>query len=205
MRTVVAVRCGLVLLAMSTLAACAEQPAPRQPGAPAVPSGLVELQPLPDEPQLAAPDDLIDSLEHPPVTTDMITALDRVRAAAGGSPDSGDPEITLDRTRIVVRWHGDVPDAVQAVVDAYTEGPFTMQVEQTPFRPGDLRAEADRLIRAHPGVVTGVGARPAGDGIDVMIADEVVEQAGGLDQALERNAVISAFPLFATAGSVTPA
>jgi len=205
MRAVVAVQCGLVLLAVGVLAACAEQPAPQQPGAPAVPSSLVELQPLPDEPQLATPDDLIESLEYPPVTTDMITALDRVRAAAGGSPDFGDPEITLDRTQVVVRWHGDVPDAVQAVVDAYAEGPFAMQVEQILFRPGDLRAEADRLIREHPGVVTGVGARPTGDGIDIMIADEVVDQAGGLDQALERNAVVSAFPLFATAGSITPA
>ena len=151
------------------------------------------------------PDDLLETLEYPPVTTEMMAALDQVRAAAGGSPDFGDPEISRDRTRIIVRWYGELPDAVQAVVDAHATGDFTIVVEQVPFRPADLRAEAERLIREHPGVVNGVGPRPAGDGIDVMISEQAVEEAGGLDEALADAGVVSEFPLFPSAGSVVPA
>jgi len=200
-----------VLLVVGALAACAERPAPQRSGTPGEPSGFIELQPMPEPPgpslsvPEALPDDLLESLEYPPVTMDVLTALDRVRAAAGDSPDFGDPEISRDRTRVLVRWYGDVPDEVQAVVDSYAEGPVTMEVAQTRFRAGDLRAEAERLIREHPGVVAGVGARPAGDGIDVLITDEAVEEAGGLDDALDENGVVSDFPLFAESGSTVPA
>lgn len=203
-------RCGLTVLAGSALVACAGTGAPQPQPQPfdALPPGLVELEPVPDRPPTPPeplPDEVVEQLALPPVSTEMLTAMDRLRAAAGDSRDFGRPEISLDRTRVVVRWYGDVPDAVQAVVDEYAEGAFTIVVEPTRFRPGDLRAEAERLIREHPGVVVGVGARPAGDGIDLMVDTAVAEAAGGADAALEERGVVSRFPLFPRAGNVVPA
>lgn len=209
MRTNELLSAGTLLLGAAVLAACAAQS--QQPGAPgAEPSGPVQFEPVPGDPGApplneVSPDDLLEDLALPPVTTDMMAALDQVRAAAGGSPDFGDPEISRDRTRLIVRWHGQVPAAVQAVVDAHSAGDFTMVVEHVPFRPADLRAEAERLIREHPGVINGVGPRPAGDGIDVMLSEQVVADAGGLDQALADHDVVSEFPLFPSSGSVVPA
>ena len=204
-------RCGLVLAAALTLTACADQSPPRG-GTGAPPSGYVELRPMPEAPAPEAlapyvlpPDELLEDLAFPPMTVGIMEALDQVRAAAGDSPDFGDPEVSTDRTRITVRWHGPLPAAVQQVVDAYATADFEVVVEQTRFRPGDLRAEATRLITEHPGVVTGVGPRPAGDGLDVMIDDRVVEEAGGLDEALAEHGVDSRFPLFPSAGSITAA
>ncbi|MCZ2849463.1 hypothetical protein [Modestobacter sp. VKM Ac-2978] len=204
---------GLLLGGAVVLTSCAEQP--QQPGAPGEqPPGYVELRPMPESPgplpdelspHVVPPDELLEDLSLPPVTAEMMAALDEVRAAAGGSPDFGDPEISTDRTRITVRWYGPVPAAVQQVVDAHAAGDFVMVVEQVPFRPGDLQAEAQRLIREHPGVVNAVGPRPAGDGIDVMISKQAVADAGGLDQAVADAGILSEFPLFPSSGSVVPA
>ncbi|GAA4731642.1 hypothetical protein GCM10023328_08530 [Modestobacter marinus] len=201
-----------MLTVLLALTACADQ-APQQPGGPGTPpSGYVELQPMPDVPPLpeelehvVPPDELLEDLALPLVSAEMLDAIDQVRVAAGNSPDFGDPEISRDRTLVTVRWHGPVPAAVQQVVDAHAGADFAMVVEQTPFRPGDLQAEASRLITEHSGVVSAVGARAAGDGIDVMITEQAVEEAGGLDEALAQHGIDSRFPLFPSAGSVVPA
>ena len=199
-------------MAAVLLTGCADQP--QQPGGPqAEPSGYVELRPMPESPgprpeQLSdhvLPDELLEDLAYPPVTTEMTAALDQLRAAAGGSPDFAGPELSADRTRIIVRWYGEVPGDVQAVVDAHATGAVTMVVEQVPFRPADLQEEVDRLFREHPGVITAIGVRSAGDGIDLMISEQVVAEAGGLDEALADHGVVSEFPLFPSAGSVVPA
>jgi hypothetical protein len=201
------VRVVVPLLAAAGLAACADR-APQQPGSTGEPSGLVELEPA-GPPQAVPTDGLsvegLEGLEYPPVTMEMLTAVDQLRAAAGDDPDFGGPEISLDRTRIVLRWYGEVPPAVQEVVDAYAAGPFTVVVEPTRFRPGDLQAEVDRLFREHPGVIAAAGARPTGDGIELMIRADAVAEAGGLDEALADNGIVSEFPLFAEEGSVVPA
>ena len=220
------VRGGLLLVAVLVLGGCGEQPgqrsgAPVVPTAPAVVPPTLELsEPMPLEwvqpmpappgsedlaPHVLPPDALLEDLTAPPVTMEMMTAVDRLRAASAGHPDAGEPELSLDRTQVVLRWHGDVPDAVQAVVDDYTSGPFTVVVAQTPFRYGELRDEASRLITAHPGVVVGVGPRHTGDGIDLMIPPEVVAAAGGLEQAMAEAGVVSRFPLFPSEGSIVAA
>jgi hypothetical protein len=174
------------------------------------PPGQVELQPMPAGPELPVPseglpDDVAGQPGAPPATADMYEAIDALRAAAGNDPDFGGQGISSDGNRIVVRWHGDVPPAVQDVVDDYTDAGFEVVVESTPFRPADLLAEANRLFQAHPGIIVAVGPRPAGDGLDVMIAPDAVERAGGLDQALAQNSVVSDFPIFAAEGSIAPA
>jgi hypothetical protein len=205
------VRVVVPLLAAAGLAACADR-APQQPGSTGEPSGLVELEPAGPPQAVETPglsDELsveeLEGLEYPPVTVEMLTAVDQLREAAGDDPDFGGSEISLDRTRIVLRWYGEVPPAVQEVVDAYAAGPFTVVVEPSRFRPGDLQAEVDRLFREHPGVIAAAGARPTGDGIELMIREDAVAAAGGLDEALADNGVVSEFPLFAEEGSVVPA
>jgi hypothetical protein len=127
--------------------------------------------------------------------------LERLAATAGDSPDFGTPGISLDRTRLTVRWSGELPAGVRALVDAPTEG-FTVVVQQTEFRPGDLRAEAERLHREHPDVLAAATARPEGNGIDVLVPPAVAEAAGGPGPALA--GVTSGFPLFAEVGEPSP-
>ena len=160
-------------------------PLPRRPLRPV----RVEFESDPSEP---APD-LVEGLHLPPVTMAMHEAIDRLRAAAGDDPDAGGPGISLDRTRVYLRWHGPVPAAVQAVVDRYADAPFTVEVRSVPFPPGEVFEEAGRLLTEHPAVTS---TSPRDDGIDVMVDPAVVDAAGGPQEALTRHGIVSRFPLF---------
>jgi hypothetical protein len=127
---------------------------------------------------------------YPGTRGEVYDLLERLSAAAGESPDYGTPGLSLDRTRLTVRWFGDLPPAVQAVVDG-AEG-VTVVVQPTRFRPGDLRAEAGRLRREHGDVVAAATARPEGDGVDVLVPPA----AGTPEEALAAGGVTSTFPLF---------
>jgi hypothetical protein len=135
---------------------------------------------------------------YPGGPTAIYDLLERLSAAAGDAPEYGTPGISLDRTRLTVRWFGEPPAAVQRVLDG-AQG-FELTVAQTEFRPADLRAEAERLLAEHPGLVTSARERPEGDGIDVLVAPPAAESAGSADAALEQAGVRSAFPLVAEAG-----
>ncbi|MGY1855742.1 hypothetical protein [Modestobacter sp. SYSU DS0290] len=196
-------------VAAVALAGCADASAtPEPPGAPSVPPGLVQLEPMPDEPPAlpeTLPPELLEELVLPPVSLDVYGLIDRVRAAAGDSPDFGAVEISRDRTQLIVRWHGRLPAPVQAVVDDPGVPEIEVVVEQTRYPVGELRAEADRLITEHPDLISGIGARPAGDGLDVLIRSSAADAAGGADEALTRGGVTSRFPLFVEAGEIVPA
>jgi hypothetical protein len=136
---------------------------------------------------------------YPGVPTGIYDVLERVSAAAGDSPDFGSPGISLDRTRLTVRWFGALPPVVQAVIDSAGVG-FEVVVQPTGFRPGDLRAEAERLVREHTGVVAAATARPEGDGIEVLVHPLVADVAGGAEAALAGEGITSEFPLFPEIG-----
>ena len=135
---------------------------------------------------------------YPGGPTAIYDFLERLSEAAADAPEYGTPGISLDRTRLTVRWFGEPPAAVQRVLDS-AQG-FELTVARTEFRPADLRAEAGRLLADHPGLVTSARERPEGDGIDVLVAPPVVEAAGGADAVLEQAGVRAAFPLVAEAG-----
>ena len=135
---------------------------------------------------------------YPGGPTAIYDLLERLSAAAGDAPEYGTPGISLDRKRLTVRWFGEPPAAVQRVLDGAQGFEFT--VAHTEFRPADLRAEAERLLTEHPGLVTSARDRPEGDGLDVLVAPSAVEAAGSPDAALEQAGVQAAFPLFAEAG-----
>ena len=137
---------------------------------------------------------------YPGTRAEVYDLLERLSAAAGDSPDFGTPGISLDRTRLTVRWFGDLPPAVRVVVDAAGVG-LDVEVGQTAFRPGDLRAEAERLAAEHPGLVAAAIARPEGDGIDVLVLPAVADAAGTAEQALARAGVGSQFPVWAEIGN----
>jgi hypothetical protein len=136
---------------------------------------------------------------YPGVPTGIYDVLERLAAAAGESPDFGSPGISLDRTRLTVRWFGALPSAVQAVIDSAGAG-FAIVVQQTEFRPGDLRAEAERLVREHSGVLAAATARPEGDGIEVLVAPQAAEAAGSPAAVLAQEGVGSDVPLFPEIG-----
>src|SRR4051812_31736081 len=111
---------------------------------------------------------------YPGTRAEVYDLLERLTTAAADSPDFGTPGLSLDRTRVTVRWFGDLPPAVRAVVDSAGVG-LDVEVRQTAFRPGDLRAEAERLAREHGGVLVAAAARPEGDGIDVLVPPAAAE------------------------------
>jgi len=134
---------------------------------------------------------------YPGTRAEVYDLLERLSAAAGDSPDFGTPGLSLDRARLTVRWSGALPPAVRAVVDSAGTG-VAVTVVPTAFRPGDLRAEATRLVAEHGDVVGHATARPEGDGIEVLVPPVVAEAAGGAAAAVA--GVRSAFPLFAEVG-----
>jgi hypothetical protein len=135
---------------------------------------------------------------YPGGPTAIYDLLERLSAAAGDAPEYGTPGISLDRTRLTVRWFGEPPAAVQRVLDG-AQG-FELTVVATDFLPADLRAEAERLLAEHPGLVTSARERPEGDGIDVLVAPPAAEAAGSPEAALTEAGAGSSFPLFAEAG-----
>lgn len=141
---------------------------------------------------------------YPGVPSGIYDLLERLTAAAGDSPDFGTPGISLDRTRLTVRWFGRPPAAVQRLLDSPAAG-FTVEVQQTEHRPGELRAEAERLAREHAPVVQHASPRPEGDGLDVLVAPADAEAAGGPAAALTAAGVRSAYPLFPEVGEAAPA
>ena len=134
---------------------------------------------------------------YPGTRAEVYDLLERLSEAAGDSPDFGTPGLSLDRTRVTVRWSGELPDRVRRVVDSAPEG-LTVTVVGTDFRPGELRAEAERLAAGHPDVLAAAAARPEGDGIEVLVPPAVAEAAGGAEPAV--GGISSAFPLFAAVG-----
>ena len=132
---------------------------------------------------------------YPGGPTAIYDLLERLSEAAGDSPDYGTPGISLDRTRLVVRWHGELPAAVQRLLAAPG---VEVTVQQTAFRPGDLRAEAERLLGEHAAVLAAASARPEGDGIEVLVPPATAEAAGGPDHAVA--GISSQYPVFAEVG-----
>jgi hypothetical protein len=143
----------------------------------------------------------------PPPAGTTVGFGERVHAELGDFPEFGDTAVNRDRTRFTIRWHGEVPAVLREIVDDYApHAPFDIVIEDTEFLPGDLRAEAGRLLREHSPVVQGAGPRPAGDGVDVTLSPEAVRVAGSAEAALTDNGVVSDFPLFVIAvGEVEPA
>lgn len=137
---------------------------------------------------------------YPGGPTAIYDLLEQLSEVAGDSPDFGTPGISLDRKRLTVRWYGELPERVLALL---ADPGFEVTVLQTPYRPGDLRAEAERLLREHPGVLAAATARPEGDGVEVLVPPAVAEPAGGADQAVA--GISSDAPLFAEVGEAPPA
>ena len=141
-------------------------------------------------------------LPVPPDTTHGLT--ERLHAALGDAPEFGGGEISRDRTRYTIRWHGEPSPVLRVIVDDYADAEFDVIIADTEFLPGDLRAEAGRLVGEHSPAVQGAGPRPAGDGVTVMLSSAAVEAAGGVEAALADNGIVSDYPLFTEVGDVAP-
>lgn len=168
-----------------------------------------ELEPLPAVPEeVPPPSDGLgpgEYLAYLPVPAQMHELLDRLSGQFDGSPDFGSPEISLDRTRVVVRWHGGPPATLQHLLDEYSDAPFDVVLEPTDYATGELRAEAQRLVRDHAPIVKAAGARISGDGVDVLVSTEAVDAAGSAEAALEAHDIDSDYPLYLEVGGVVPA
>lgn len=146
------------------------------------------------------------SLLPPPVGTTSGFA-ERVHAEVGSFPEFGGTAVNRDRTRFTIRWHGGVPAVLRELVEDYApHASFDIIIEDTEFLPGELRTEAERLLRDHSLVVQGAGPRPAGDGVDVILSPDAVRAAGSAEAALADNGVVSDYPIFVVGvGEAEPA
>ncbi len=187
--------CPLLPLVCAVLVStgCAERSpagAPSPDGAPP----FASLQPMLPAPGPLPEDGLSpEELGADPMPYEQFSFTQRLHALAGESPDFGVID-ARDRSVLVVRWFGKPPAAVSALIDEYADAPFEVRVEPTRFRPGDLRAEAQRLIEEHSGVVTATFPRNEGDGVGVGIDPSVASTPDQGD--LERLGITSRFPLF---------
>jgi hypothetical protein len=143
----------------------------------------------------------------PPPAGTTVGFAEKVHAEFGDLPEFGGTAVNRDRTRFTIRWHGEVPSALREIVDDYApHAPFDILIADTEFLPGDLRAEAGRLLREHAPVIQGAGPRPAGDGVDVTLSSEAVRAAGSPEAALADNGVVSDYPIFVIdVGDIEPA
>ncbi|RBY92088.1 hypothetical protein DQ244_07195 [Blastococcus sp. TBT05-19] len=153
-----------------------------------------------DGPPLPGPEPYPEEvLELPPVTGEMHAVLDEARARWGDHPDFGQPEISLDRTLIVLRWHGPPPAELTALVEGRAHPDFDVRLDRTPFRDSELSEEAGRLVREHSGVVHTAWPRTGGDGVGLGIDPSVA--GDDVVAALDRLGITSRFPLFPEASS----
>jgi hypothetical protein len=191
----------LVLLAIACgVAACSPASAEPEDGLP-----LVEVQGL--SPDIVVPrtggSDLeqLEGLAYPPLDIEVHEVIEQLQGLADSSGD-GIPALERDPVRIRLYWYGLVPRAVQDVIEENTDV-VVVEVVPTPYRYGDLLDEALRLIAEHQPAVAAVGPRPQGDGINITIRVEAVDEAGGLDAVLA--GIDTSYPLFAGVGDVVPA
>lgn len=152
-----------------------------------------------------APSD--DGQLHLPPADTTVGFRERALAQFRDFPQYGGTAVNRDHTRLTIRWHGEVPDALRQVIDDYAlRVSSEIVIEDTEFMPGDLRAEADRLLREHAPVIQDAGPRPAGDGVDVTVSSQAVQAAGSAEAALEDNGVVSDYPIFViSVGDIEPA
>ncbi len=99
---------------------------------------------------------------------------------------------------MIVRWHGDSPPALRRQLDEYADADFAVVLEQTDYPPGDLQAEAERLVRDHALVMQAAGPRPAGDGLEVIVSSDAADAAGSAEAALLAHGITSDYPLRTT-------
>jgi hypothetical protein len=162
---------------------------------------MPQPEPVPPVPD-ALPPELLEGVT--PMPLELLTFQNRLHELFGNSPDLGTSSVADRHGQVVVRWYGDPPAELLALVEQYAEAPFEIRLEQTRFRPGDLLDEARRLLQDHPGVVTGTGPRTEGDGVTVGIDPALSGDPGPED--LVALGVTSRFPLFPEAvGQPVPA
>jgi hypothetical protein len=189
-----ALACAVVLTT-----GCAERPGPGAPPGDEPPY-YVQLEPLPEDPPVPSeplhPDEL--GMVGEPMPEEMLTFQNRLHEQFGSSPDLGATELE-DGPRLIVRWFGEPPAELLALIDSYRDAPFEIRLVPTRFRYGDLIAEARRLLQENPGVVTGTGPRNEGDGVVVGLDPA---RAPHPDRAvLDSLGITSEFPLFPEAMS----
>jgi hypothetical protein len=120
--------------------------------------------------------DLLEQLVLAPVSSATIEAATAITDFYADDDRFASVEVSHDRTSVVVHWHGETPDALEAIA---TEAGFTVQ--DTEYVPGDLRSAAEQLLGTETasGEVVTTAVRPDGSGIDVMLDTSTMASARG--------------------------
>jgi hypothetical protein len=120
----------------------------------------------------------------------MIEVRDGIVDVFGRSHNFGISEISLDRKKLIIRWHGPVPQRMKQMAAVDTEG-FSVTIEGTEYPHGELDREARRLVAESTGTITGAAASPSGDGILV----DVDPKASGAAVDAELESISPSFPV----------
>jgi hypothetical protein len=129
-----------------------------------------------------------------PVTDPALLFLEDFVPVAESYREYGSQTLTSDRSSVVIYWYGTPSGPPGEVIDEYKSRGLEVVVQQTPYLPGDVRDEADRIRCEYPTEVSGASPLNEYDGIHVTL-----NGAGGFRSEAEaelwRICISSRFPL----------
>lgn len=117
-------------------------------------AGSIPAQAASDSPNAPeAVDSQEEALVLPIVPQSLRSYAEDVSIELEGNPNFSAIELNDLRTGVTIHWYGDSTE-LQPILDEVPDG-FSVSVDPTTNRPGDLRNEADRLL--NEGIVVGAG------------------------------------------------
>lgn len=197
---------GVIALSMTALAASASA-APSVGPQGGDPESVLETSPKEaaefdlDVPDLEVVEDA-EALKLPAVPVQMAELADRLTRELRSSDQFGAVEISLDRTHLVIHWHGDERHAL-ALVEKVGQG-SRVEVRQTEFKPGELRSAAEGLLAGRTEVVA-VAALHDGSGIRVWIDPSLSGEYETLAEVAAGLGVEAGYPVQVESGGWAPA
>ena len=127
------------------------------------------LEPTPVNPEwIGSPNSQADisALTLPPIPEDMSSLASELTGRFANNPQFASAEVTPQRDRIVVHWHGR-PSAPLLSLTGATPGVST-EIRQTRFQPGLLRAATQKIFGYHSAIKS-AGIRHDGSGLIVSV------------------------------------
>ncbi|MBD7982737.1 chymotrypsin family serine protease [Oerskovia merdavium] len=91
-------------------------------------------------------------LTAPPVDENMARLASELTGALADDSQFASAEVTLERDKIIVHWHGAVTNELQQILDR--EPAVPVEIAQTPLEPGAVRDLAQRILKEDSSVTS---------------------------------------------------
>ena len=136
----------------------------------------------------------LDALALPVVPDELHDLASAVTVAFDGWDEFASVEFPSDRQSLIIHWYGTPSPELEVLIGA-SHG-IEVELRQTSFMPGELRAAAADLVRTVPGVVL-AGANHDGSGIFVHFNEDAdgARRVRAANTALEEALAALPFPV----------